>query len=260
VLAVVVSGCRFGFDAGGSAGDASGDTPGTRDTGADMGPLGHDEDGDGIPDATDFCPHIADAINADADGDGVGDVCDPQPTVAQQSWFLFAPMTGAEPFTPGTSATWTMNADDWQYGVSTTGTTLAHIEMELNVDIWVGLTFETLGGTGRQVAVIINGGGVPYWYGELFDGGSNVRASVTEYDGSTYTAKASMILGTSFPLGDAVLHYSAHSGGPMTFTAETTMGTGTATYNGAYAGGPNLYINFGNHSGRVRYIAIIKTT
>jgi large repetitive protein len=45
-----------------------------------------DSDGDGIPDATDNCPHVFNpirpldnGIQGDADGDGVGDACDPCP-------------------------------------------------------------------------------------------------------------------------------------------------------------------------------------
>jgi len=38
---------------------------------------GLDGDGDGVPDAGDNCPLIANANQADADGDGIGNVCDP---------------------------------------------------------------------------------------------------------------------------------------------------------------------------------------
>ena len=41
-----------------------------------------DTDGDGIPDASDNCPSVANASQADADGDGVGDVCDNAPNIA----------------------------------------------------------------------------------------------------------------------------------------------------------------------------------
>jgi hypothetical protein len=40
---------------------------------------GPDSDGDGIPDARDDCPAVADPDQRDTDGDGVGDACDPCP-------------------------------------------------------------------------------------------------------------------------------------------------------------------------------------
>jgi hypothetical protein len=36
-----------------------------------------DTDGDGVPDAVDRCPNVADANQHDTDGDGVSDPCDP---------------------------------------------------------------------------------------------------------------------------------------------------------------------------------------
>ena len=41
-----------------------------------------DTDGDGVPDASDNCPTVANANQADVDGDGVGDVCDNCPNDA----------------------------------------------------------------------------------------------------------------------------------------------------------------------------------
>jgi Bacterial Ig-like domain (group 2)/Thrombospondin type 3 repeat len=38
-----------------------------------------DADGDGVPDATDNCPNVANANQVDSDGDGIGDACDPAP-------------------------------------------------------------------------------------------------------------------------------------------------------------------------------------
>src|SRR2546430_4558295 len=55
--------------------------------------VGHDEDGDGIDDACDGCPHLADPDQLDGDGDGVGDACDPQPTVAREQVMDFDPFT-----------------------------------------------------------------------------------------------------------------------------------------------------------------------
>src|SRR5580698_1463186 len=52
----------------------------------------HDEDGDGVPDIRDNCPHLPNADQLDSDGDGVGDVCDPEPTIPRQSIALFTPL------------------------------------------------------------------------------------------------------------------------------------------------------------------------
>jgi hypothetical protein len=39
-----------------------------------------DTDGDGVPDASDNCPTVANSSQTDSDGDGLGDACDPTPT------------------------------------------------------------------------------------------------------------------------------------------------------------------------------------
>src|SRR5206468_2160736 len=57
-----------GFDLDAIAGVHSIDTAGLADT-----------DGDGVPDAADNCPTVANPDQADADGDGAGDACDPCP-------------------------------------------------------------------------------------------------------------------------------------------------------------------------------------
>jgi hypothetical protein len=54
-----------------------------------VGGTAHDEDGDGIRDACDVCPHISDVGQADGDGDRVGDACDPEPTIGRQQIVVF---------------------------------------------------------------------------------------------------------------------------------------------------------------------------
>lgn len=76
---LLLTGCgRLSFDA---TGEPGGVTDARMDALADAaapacGTSVHDEDGDGLFDACDPCPHLIGGA-ADADGDGVGDLCDP---------------------------------------------------------------------------------------------------------------------------------------------------------------------------------------
>jgi hypothetical protein len=45
-------------------------------------PPGPDSDGDGIPNACDNCPNVANPTQSDADDDGTGDACDIPPTLS----------------------------------------------------------------------------------------------------------------------------------------------------------------------------------
>jgi hypothetical protein len=97
---VAVTACgRLRFDAvalvgdggpGDAGGSASGDGP-MPDAFACVGTTLHDEDGDGIVDDCDVCPHIADPAQTDTDGDRVGDACDPEPTNPRQHIVFFDP-------------------------------------------------------------------------------------------------------------------------------------------------------------------------
>jgi hypothetical protein len=249
VLAVFACGCRFAFDD--VTTDAATDTRGIDVL------LGHDEDGDGVIDSADFCPHIADTLNVDSDGDGVGDVCDREPALARQQWKLFAPMT--EPTLPSFSATagaWTMNADDWHYvdGGGSQVQLLRDGGVLGDVDAWVGIDVEALGTGGIQAAIILNGTNVPYWYGELYGDASSARISISEFTGSTYTARTQTPAGLAFPLGPNDLYLSATVGGSHTLQVGTLMTTFATP---AHTGQRFLIFAFGHHSGRVRYLAII---
>jgi hypothetical protein len=110
VVLIALAGCgRFAFD---DRPDGAGDAMLPGDVLVDVVPLGHDEDGDGVPDTTDTCPHLA-APQDDADGDGVGDACDPNPTVAGDRIVLFATMMpGDQPLLmPDVDGVYTQLAD-----------------------------------------------------------------------------------------------------------------------------------------------------
>ncbi len=79
VVLVTAAACgRIQFDAG-------------SDAAADARPA-HDEDGDGLVDERDGCPHISDPGQDDADGDGVGDACDPNMFVGTERIVVFDPL------------------------------------------------------------------------------------------------------------------------------------------------------------------------
>jgi hypothetical protein len=88
-ILIVVAGCgRLAFDGDRVAVDAV-----RGPDGKTCVPSGHDEDGDGIDDACDGCPHIFDPLQPDADGDGVDDACDPNPNTPGDSIVFFDPFT-----------------------------------------------------------------------------------------------------------------------------------------------------------------------
>ncbi len=84
----LLAGCgRLGFGETTDGGTSDG---ARRDAAACVG-SGNDDDGDGLVDACDPCPHLA-GTAADADGDGVGDACDPSP--GPDRFVLFDPFVG----------------------------------------------------------------------------------------------------------------------------------------------------------------------
>ncbi len=102
ICALGIAGCAFdrggvGLAVGGDGavpdGNAIADAPTSPDAHAiDARPIdampidaSTDTDGDGVPNAIDNCPTIANADQHDEDGDGVGDVCDNCPSVANPS-------------------------------------------------------------------------------------------------------------------------------------------------------------------------------
>jgi hypothetical protein len=250
---VLLSGCgRWGFD------PSAGTDDGNNTTSDVMIPIGHDEDGDGVPDVSDFCPHIASQANADSDGDGVGDICDPQPAMGNQHWIAFSPMIGDDGVIETAGSTWTMGADTWDFTMDTIPQNLIRTDPVKDVDVWVGEDITTTTGAGgRQLAIVIRDmANTPYYYGEVFDAGTSTRLHIEYYDGTNYNALTSDAFAGGFPSNTSLdLHLQA-SAAANTFTF-TAAGQSTSAATAGYAGGAFILIATGNCSGRIRYIAIV---
>ena len=107
----------------------------------------HDEDADGVGDACDPCPQ--DPNNADTDGDGIGDACDPHPAVGGDTLVRFDPFdgTGAMPAAyavpDGNAADWSLSGDRLNIDASTDAnahffqieTTKTHARLDLGFEI-----------------------------------------------------------------------------------------------------------------------------
>lgn len=128
MLVTVIAGCSFSHGKAGpgsNGGDDDGNTadaPNAQPTDTDgdgvpdatdncptiANPDQHDHDGDGRGDACDVCPHLYDT-GADADGDGVGDACDPRPTTPGDRIALFEGFYGPVAWNA------VIGDDNWQF-------------------------------------------------------------------------------------------------------------------------------------------------
>ena len=223
-------------------------------------PSGHDEDGDGIPDALDPCPYIA-GDTADADGDGVGDACDPNPLTPTEHWLLFATMQpGDQPFDdPGTLL---QEAD----ALHSIGDTAAIITRPLGtVRLEIGFDILALVGTGQhQIAAAI---GSPTdtigYFGELNDSGATKDVSVAQYDSSTglYTLLDPAALPAMHP-GRGSLRLDAITTSAPAYHLATGWVGELYTSNAptpSYVGGTSIHFAFNGLDLAIRYVALIAT-
>jgi hypothetical protein len=179
---------------------------------------GHDEDGDGIPDTLDNCPHIPNVDQADRDGDGVGDVCDPQPDVPEESIAYFSPfVTSPFVFEYGSASQLTSTGDAVVFD-GEPGQVMAAIDVPLHHDlVWFGGQILDMTATFHQLAILpTDDVNAAHDYFEMFDDTTTPPpyVGITHYDGSgIYTSDAKVTLSGAF-----------HTG-PITFQATVAVPT-----------------------------------
>lgn len=233
------------------------------DAPTDTSALGHDEDGDGIPDAIDDCPFLADPHQIDGDGDGVGDLCDAAPADPKQHLIAF---TG---FVPGDSVIdvagepSTQLADAIHFdGVDGNSGILHFGAPPPNIDVWIGLDISALVTGKHQLGMLVQDDPAgAYDYGEVIDN-PTTSVQIQSYDGAgNYATLDTQPIGTTFPLGPMTAHLTTRAGTAPSFTLAvdaTANVTATAAAPG-YTGAANLVIVLVGFTADVRYLAIIKS-
>ena len=170
-MLAVIAGCgRFSFESG---------SPPDSAVGVDVVPcmpIGHDEDSDGVDDACDVCPQVADN-QVDTDRDLVGDACDVDTTNQQRTFF--DPFTSARP-------EWTWD-DRVTYATDSVGLPGVNDSVGIRLNGAPGRTVLEVGGRttavgtgGSQIAIHIGQqGGSNNYYCELYDGNGSLFLMLT---------------------------------------------------------------------------------
>jgi len=257
VTLVVAAGCgRLEF-----ASIGSGASDAARDSTPDVSNLGHDEDGDGVPDANDVCPHVA-GSQLDSDGDGVGDDCDPEPMNPRQHFALFATMRpGDQPFGfDPSSQPWEQREDalyfnGMVYGGLVLPLSAQNVVYELGADI---ISVQGGATAQHQLAFVETPNNPPEDFTEINEVSGFSRAAVTYFDGTNFANAAWQDLATGVHTGPVIVRGTELVGTSVRIDAgwpgEMYNATDTTTL---YQGGVVLLVNTNNLELAIRYVVVI---
>lgn len=250
VTAALVVGCgRFGFD-GTSAPDGAPD-------GAppDLAAIAHDEDGDGLGDGVDPCPHVA-GDDTDGDGDGVGDACDPDPAVGGNRIRSFSTLAGGDhPFTD--LSTLVQEADGLRFTGDSLGVSIAMPFANARFE----LGFEIFGQVGTGQHQIASGarGTDPYYFVELNENLGAMNVAITSYDPTNGYVNHALVPHAGVHPGVGILRYDASTAPQQIRAVAGWVGelyTASAATPG-FTGGNELNVVVNGLDVVLRYIVII---
>jgi hypothetical protein len=255
VLALVAACGRIGFDVGvgdATTGDAIGDA-----TGTDVQLAGHDEDGDGLDDNIDPCPHIAGDMDDD-DDDGVGNACDPGDGLHRI--VLFDAMTRALSDPSITvQGPWQQGDDDLALDV-TSFSAINRTVAITSADIWIGLSVETLAVSADQQIIIHASTGTeqPRYFGQMYRTQTLNEQGIVSYDDVSFTDVDSVPLGAGgIPTADITLRLHMRIGDDASWTTSWPgEGYQSRGPTPGYTGSPRVRFAMTGMTGAVRYTFI----
>jgi hypothetical protein len=177
------------------------------------------EDGDAWGDACDLCPPFASAVAADADGDGVGDACDPNPTTAGDRMVVFEGFHHGIPagWTKAGNGSWSAVGDDVaiSVGSGTNGALVIQPPPSLpgGYTVTTSSTATTLKSPPNSVGVV--GGSVPTQTGilcaQVSANGTGSTTSLVDLAAGSYLASAASTWTLNEPLVASLTRVSATS-------------------------------------------------
>ncbi|MBA3540165.1 MAG: hypothetical protein H0T79_11100 [Deltaproteobacteria bacterium] len=228
------------------------------------GAFGHDEDGDGVADVTDVCPHLPGA-QLDRDGDGIGDDCDPEPDLDHQRLVRFATLTPEDqPFTLNMEGAWSPGADS----IHTDGSAYAQLRYDVPLTsgrIAIGADLTSVVGTDQhQFALSVEGPSLPRYYVELNELAADdfSWAAITIFDGTTYMSPATEALPQGIHTGEVTLQHTFVAGSSPRVTLDGGW-PGEPHHveldAPGYEGGTGLIVSINSLVVDIRYVWIIAT-